>query len=264
MLTSLAMAAKIAVKRPQLLLVPLAAAALLLGVFFFVGDVLLDLVVSTLFLEIVPETGFFEFPWHLYAQYASHFNTLAIALFFLITVSVWMAFFFASYAKASIEKEESMSTAIRETGSMTKPIISLTAFFFILALFLAIVFWLIVNATIPLGAIGIIFPLTFLLLTFFLYITLLFVTAIMAIEKTTLRESIKKSYGFASKRFWNVVVLGILIGLVNTLILNTGTHASDLIADDTIALIVFSLFWAFSVGFVSLVLPVYYLRKASQ
>ena len=262
MLTSLALSANIVLRKPQLLAIALVAAAIVLGIFFLTADILLDFIVSSLFLEIVPDTGFFELPWHFYLLYSSHINILAVALLAITTVFVWLGVFFSVFARDSLEREASMLNAAREAWGKTRTIIATVLFFFLIALLFFILLWWLVNATIPLGAIGIIFPIILLLTGFFLYITLLFVIPIIAIEKATLKEAIQKSFGFAKKRFWHVVLLGIVVGLINAVILNGGEYVSRLIADETIAFIVFAVFWAIAVSFVNLALPVYYLRKS--
>lgn len=263
MLISLATAAKITLRKPWIMVMPLIAGAVLLVLLFLAGDALTSLIVDTIFLELVPETGFFELPWHLYTQYSAQFNTLAMALLVALGVFAWLGFFFASYAKASLERQESIPAAVRETNSRIKPIGIIVLFFFVLALSLAIGFWLIANASLALGAIGIILPIIYTLLLFFIYITLLFVVPIMSIEKLSLRETIKKSYVFVSKRFWSVVLFGLLVGLVYSLVLNAGDFVSELIPDETISLLVFALFWAAALAFAGLAPPIYYLRKST-
>ncbi len=262
MFTSLAMSASIAARRPQLLAVPLAAALILAGIFLMAGGIASDLLVSALFLEILPDTGFFEFPWHFYAMYSGHLNFLAIALLAGMAVFTGVGFFFAKYAKASTDKEESMLGAARETAGMAKAIIALVIFFFIIGLGMIIGFWWIVNATISLGAIGILFPIIALLAAFYIYITLLFVPSIMAVENASIKDAIQKSYYFAGKRLWGVVVFGFVVGLVNSAILWAGESVSNAVPDDTISIIVFAIFWAIAVAYVSLAVPIYYLRKS--
>jgi len=263
MLDTLFLSAKTLLKKPSLLGIPIVVALLLLLILFLVGDLLVGLLVDTIFLGIVPETGFLEFPWHLYTQYSLHFNVLALVALIVTIIFVWQSIFFASYAKESYGRERAkIFDAAKEANKQLKKIIALVIFFFVIAIFLLVLFWLIVNATIPLGAIGIIFPILFLILAYFLYIVLAFVVPIIAIEKAPLKEAISKSFDFVSKRFWQVVLLGIIVWIISGILFEAGDRLSGLVQEETIGMIIFLLFWAVGVSYSALVLPIYYLRNS--
>lgn len=264
MLNSFFLAAGFLAKRPQLVILPLAAATLLLGIVFLALDTLADLASQVLFLGIVPETGFLEFPWHLYLQYSWHFNILALLLLIAGIVFGYLNVFLAAYAKTSMEKQESITSAISHANSMITKIFAAAVFFGIIIFSLSILLWLSTALATSLGAIGILLPTIFAIITIFLYITLVFVFPVMGFKKATLREAIEKSASFSRKRALQVFVLVLLVNTASSLIMALGESVSGLVPDDFLGAIVFGFFWAVALCYSGLVVPVYYLRKSQD
>jgi len=219
MISSLGYTAKLLVKRPQLILIPLGAAVVFMLLLLLIGDIFINLLLDTIFLKLVPETGFFEFPLQLYMQYFWEFNILTVAMLVMLVVFTWIGVFFSSYAREAMREEESILQAMRETNSLIKQIITIVLFFFLIGILLLILLLTIVNFSIPLQGIGLIFPTIFFILTLLLYITLLFVVAVTGIEKAPLKVAIQKSFDFSSRRILQIIVLSVLVGFINSIIL---------------------------------------------
>ncbi len=261
MITSLLTSAKILLKKPQTIIVPLIAFLVFMGALYVTSDAIVDLLFDAMLMGRIPETGGIEFPWQLYLQYASQFNIIALAGFISVVFFVWASSFFAVFARENMEKEESFFTAMREANGLFGRIIKLVFFSAIIYLFFFIVLWVGANSFVSLGQIGLIFPLLMLLIAFFLYITLYFVVPIMAIENVSIREAMKRSVAFAGKRFWQVFILAIVSGVIYAEILDIGDSLSNMVSNEALSWIVLGVFWAIAWGFLNLVMPVYYLRK---
>jgi len=236
-------------------------------VFFIVSEQYFDLLVNIAVLGQVPDTSFFGLPFQILFLYSFDIAVLFIASFVIAFAVVATNFFYANFASEALEKKPSLGEAFSKTLSEWKAALATVVFMFFLGALFGIVFWeLFALASISL-AVSLVLLALLALLVFFLLVKLVFFVPIMAIEKLSLRDALGKSWAFTNRGFLGFLLLIIfllLVSIIASVVSSIGSSLADLVAIDFLNLLVFALFWAFSIAFSGSAIAFFYLKKGAS
>ncbi len=261
MIKSIVGAARNIGKNPILLLPALAAVAVVLGLFYLLAPIALDMLLDVVFLEMVPDSGLAKLPF----QFTAMYGVPLVAMAALGIVSALMfntlAFFYAAYVKASSRRTGSFGKATGSAVGALGKVFGFVVFIVLISLLFATLLWAFTLIWQAVEALGIILITLLFLAGFYLYIKLTFVLQALALEKGTVKQALGQSWDFCQKRFWHVVLFLVVIAAINQAIMFVGSSISDFAADELLSLIVLAVFWAISLSFTGLAMALYYKEK---
>jgi len=254
-------ATKRIVKNPLLLLPSLATIAIMLGLAYLLAPFAIDLLLNVVFLEIVPDAGLAQMPFQFVALYGTQLLAmLALAVLGGILFAA-LSYWYAVYIKAGSKQKGAFGEACNETLKALGKIAAFVVFVFLIMALFAIVFWVIALVSLTIQLLGIILAILLALVGFYIYVKLAFAVQALGLEEGTVKQGLEQSWQFAVSRFWQILVFLIILSAVNQAIVAIGSYASDLVLDEVLSIVVLAIFWAISLSFAGIAMPLYYSKK---
>ena len=249
-------------RRPQVLLPALIVMAISLLASFALGELVFNMLFGGLVLEILPETGVWEFPFALYAMYGSEINALIALLALSLILQIWLAFGYARFVSGK-KKKEGIFGAMAYATKNIKHIIAAFVFFGIVSMFFLVLAYALLALGIYTDLIAIALWIVFALLVIYIGIKLAMTVPIMAIEGVNLKEALQKTWKFSEKHFFGLLLLLIAVFLVVSPLLNfIAGYITNFIADEMTAIAVLAIFTLIITAYTNLAIALYYVQKA--
>lgn len=261
MISALAGSLKLVARNPFLLLPSFGAIAIVLLLFYAFSFFMVDIILNALFLGIVPQAQLQALPFQFFALYP--LDIIALAVFSVLCGIIFfsLSYCFAAFVRMDSGKGASIGKAVRETFSVLGKIVSFALFALLILLFAGCVFWLLLLVAAALLPLGIILLALAALGCFYLAVKLAFAMQAMALEQCTVKKALENAWQLPVKRFWRVLVFLIILAAANYALVFIGGIIADFLVDAFLGVIALSVFWAVSLAFAGMAMPLYYAEK---
>ena len=245
------------IRHPVSIVPALIASAVITALFIFaIGPEIANLVLETIFLGNVPETGISVVPFQFLSLYSGSLLVLALGAVVALLIGIATNFFYANFAKELQAKNPSIGKAFSKTISDLPGIIAVAIFGIIIAVILGIAFWVLLLVAGTIAVVSEVIMAIIAILAAYCVVKIAFLVPIMATEKAKLKEALGKSWEFTNKKFWTVLVFSI----INQIIFGIGLALSDAVIDTNIGIIVYAVFWAMATAFMAIAIAIYYIE----
>jgi len=248
-------------RNPFLLLPALGAIATVLVLAYAFSFFAMDLILNALFLEIVPDAPLQALPFQFIALYPIEIVAVAVFLVVSGTIFFCLNYFFAAFVGMNLDGNASIGKAVGETFSAMGKIVSFALFAALVLVFAGCVFWLLLLVFQLVPLLGAVLLALFALACFYLLVKLAFVPQALALEKSSVKKALEGSWQMAVKRFWQVLLFLIILSAVNYALVWIGSGIADFLVDDFLGIIALAVFWAISLAFAGIAMPLYYAEK---
>ena len=249
------------IRHPVSIVPALIASAVITALFIFaIGPEIANLVLETIFLGNVPETGISVVPFQFLSLYSGSLLVLALGAVVALLIGIATNFFYANFAKELQAKNPSIGKAFSKTISDLPGIIAVAIFGIIIAVILGIAFWVLLLVAGTIAVVSEVIMAIIAILAAYCVVKIAFLVPIMATEKAKLKEALGKSWEFTNKKFWTVLVFLVVVSIINQIIFGIGLALSDAVIDTNIGIIVYAVFWAMATAFMAIAIAIYYIE----
>ncbi|MBU1120608.1 MAG: hypothetical protein ABIE23_03000 [archaeon] len=249
---------KLMVSKPFFIVIALIVALINSFVLFFFQETLFEFILSLMDVNAFPTNNLLILPFQLVSIYFNELLILLLVLFVSVLLNVFLFFAFADYVGGIKKKKASFGASLGYAIKSLFEQIKLVVFFVVLVAFGFLVLWMffLLSVYTVFGGILLIIAM---LLCIYLVIKFIFTPAIMATEKIKLKESLKKSYEFSGKHFFEIILLLIVLFIVNALVeVGIGYYIVLAQPEENFFLVIDFIITLLLTAYFTLLFPVYY------
>jgi len=249
------------VANPFLLLPGIATIAIFFGLVYFFAPFAIDMLMDTIFLDVMPDSTLNALPFHFTAL---HFTQIVgLGLFGLLSGILFtgLNYWYAAYIRMGFREKASIGKCCSETVSALGKILAFTLFVSIIALFFGVLLWIAAMISIAIPILGIVLILLLVLVFAYLYIKLIFVVQALALEKGTIKQAFEQAWAFSKGKFGAILLFVIALIIVGTVLESLAATASGFFLDDLIGVVIIGIFWSVSLAYSATAMALYYAEK---
>lgn len=258
MITPLLNSLKLVVSKPFFIAIALIIALINSFVLFFFQETLFEFILALMDANAFPTNNLAILPFQLVSLYFNELMVLLLVLFVSVLLNVFLFFAFADYIEGIKKKKASFGGSLGYAVKSLLEQIKLVVFFVVLVAFGFLVIWMLFLLSIY-TVFGVILLIIAMLLCIYLVIKFIFTPAIMATEKMKLKESLKKSYEFSGKHFFEIILLLIVLFVINAVVeVGASYYIISFQPDENFFLVIDFIITLLLTTYFTVLFPVYY------